>query len=143
MERELKHLWYVFLGYFIVARFHLRMVLIPDLENRLNRGVYLFLEKIDPSPRKKRRELDEDWYKRIDIKYALRNARFSYFQTSYLNYFYYIKMYPGALDHHPKAVQREFKELIREIHLLAYRCEASYRAVLERKRREETATENF
>lgn len=125
------------LQYVFYIVYNLNVKIIPKINIGVNRFIYTTQEKLDPSPPKKKKEADKDWYKRIDIKYALRHAKFFRLYTTYLSLVVKQRLTFGLLEGHPKSFQKKYKELVSAVNETAYKCEENYNMLLVRQRVED------
>lgn len=112
--------------------FIVRKLLTRDIKAKYETLRYLVLEKIDPSPPGKRKENTDDWYRRIEYKYALRHARWSYQQLSYVNYLYEPLRVPEFFEIYSKKSQKILSPLVRVIGLQFYASRQRYQELLDK-----------
>ena len=128
--------------YYILYKYRLLIEILPKLKSDYERLRYVVLEVVDSSPKKKRKEHDLDWYKRIDLKYALRHARCMYFMSRHTNAMCQRKLKLMEFGKYPKKIFKKFNELTREVAIVAYKNEQNYNNLLERKGIEEKIGES-
>ena len=105
---------------------------IPRLRVYYERIRYLLLEKIDPSPPGKRKENTDSWYSRIDYKYALRHARWTYREFEYLENLYEPLRSPEYSDSYSKRSHKILDPLVRIVGIRFYASKQKYQELLDK-----------
>lgn len=121
------------LEWLFIILYNIKVKIVPYIESRIVILIFRIQEKVDPSPHKKRNESDFDWYKRIDVEYALRHAKFSRFQFRYLEKAATYALKLGFIDQHPKKVQKNYKEMAALISIRAREYEDIYNTLVTKK----------
>jgi len=124
--------------YLFLIVYYLRIKIIPRIDLNINKFIYQIQEKLDPLPAKKTKETDMDWYKRIDIKYSLRHAKFFYIYSKFVYLQFSQKIKLGLLDNLPKKLKREHVDLMNKMYEISQGCEEKYNMMLTRKRLEDS-----
>jgi len=120
--------------HYLFYKYKIFVEVLPKMKSDYERLKYITLETVDSSPKKKRKEHDLDWYKRIDLKYALRHARCMYFMTRHTDATCQRALKIMEFEKPLKKTYGEFKELARKMNRIAYGNKQNYSDLLERKR---------
>ncbi len=115
------------------VEFIVKKLLTREIKLRYENLRFLILEKIDPSPPPRKKDTTDNWYSRIDYKYALRNARWKFHWFSYLDYMYEPLRVPEFFETYSKRSQKILNPLVRIIGIRHYESKQRYQALLDKK----------
>ena len=118
--------------YSYLVDYKLFCLIIPEIRERYEFIRYFFLELVDPAPQRFEGESFDNWCRRINPKYALRNARFNYTRLIMTKYLYQLRTYPGSLSLMSEKKRGEYLENSRKAYLMWYEARQTYWELLDK-----------